>query len=90
MKESFFAERVTQLVAQTGMSEYKVSHELGQCKTYIGKITSRRMYPSMGVFFAMCEYFGITPVEFFAPSINDETVKLLETFSERIHADANC
>ena len=53
MKESFFAERVTQFVAQTGMSEYKVSHELGQCKTYIGKITSRRMYPSMGVFFAM-------------------------------------
>ena len=40
MKESFIATRVAELVTQKGISEYKISIELGQCKTYLGKITS--------------------------------------------------
>ena len=32
---------------------------------YINKIENRRTLPSMAGFFYICEYFGITPQEFF-------------------------
>lgn len=79
MKEKFFAKRVSRLVAQKGISEYRISTELGQCKTYIGKITSGKIYPSMSSFFALCDYFEITPIEFFDPKLNKEAVDLIHT-----------
>lgn len=50
MKKSFIAKRVSRLVVQKGISEYRISTELGQCKTYIGKLTSGKIYPSMPAF----------------------------------------
>lgn len=79
MKEKFFAKRVSRLVAQKGISEYRISTELGQCKTYIGKITSGKIYPSMTSFLALCDYFEITPIEFFDPKLNKEAVTLIHT-----------
>lgn len=79
MKEKFFAKRVSRLVAQKGISEYRISTELGQCKTYIGKITSGKIYPSMTSFLALCDYFEITPIEFFDPKLNKESVNLIHS-----------
>jgi len=77
MKKSFIAKRVSRLVVQKGISEYRISTELGQCKTYIGKLTSGKIYPSMPSFFALCDYFEITPIEFFDPKLNKEAVDLI-------------
>lgn len=77
MKENYIATRVAQLVAKKGLSEYRISTELGQCKTYLGKITSGKIKPSMNSFMVLCDYFEISPVEFFDPTLDKETIELV-------------
>lgn len=71
MHESFVRERITQLRLQMGISEYKMSYDLGHSRGYINNISSGKALPSMAEFFAICEYFGITLVEFFNPEIGN-------------------
>ncbi len=65
MDGQFVRERITRLRLQKGVSEYKMSYDLGHSRGYINNISSGKTLPSMTEFFAICEYFGITPVEFF-------------------------
>ena len=62
---TFVRDRITQLRLQKGVSEYKMSYDLGHSRGYINNISSGKTLPSMTEFFAICEYFGITPLEFF-------------------------
>ena len=57
--------RVTELRVQKGVSARDMSLSLGQGESYINKIENGRTLPSMTGFFYICEYFGITPQEFF-------------------------
>ena len=65
MFEEEFYERLAQLRLERGVSARDMSLSLGQSEAYINRIENRRMLPSMTVFFYICEYFGITPGEFF-------------------------
>ena len=65
MYEQFFAERVAQLRGKKGVSARDMSLSLGQNRNYINQIESGKALPSMQVFFYICEYFGITPMQFF-------------------------
>ena len=65
MTEDFIRRRITQLRLQKGLSEYQLSLDLGHSKGYIQSITSGRALPSMGEFLYLCEYFGVSPKEFF-------------------------
>ena len=65
MTAEFVRERITQLRLQKGVSEYKMSYDLGHSRGYINNISSGKSMPSMLEFFSICEYFSITPVEFF-------------------------
>ena len=87
MKESFIATRVAELVTQKGISEYKISIELGQCKTYLGKITSGKIKPSMSAFISLCEYFEISPAEFFDPTLDKETIQLVHMINSLSEKD---
>lgn len=60
-----FYKRLTELRLQKGVSARDMSLSLGQSESYINKIENRRTLPSMSGFFYICEYFGITPQEFF-------------------------
>lgn len=71
MYAEFVKERITQLRIQKGVSEYKMSYDLGHSRGYINNISSGKALPSMAEFFAICEYFDITPIEFFDPSVSD-------------------
>lgn len=42
-----------------------MSYDLGHSRSYINNITSGKALPSMTEFIAICEYFCITPGEFF-------------------------
>ncbi|MCD7737721.1 MAG: helix-turn-helix domain-containing protein [Lachnospiraceae bacterium] len=42
-----------------------MSQELGKSKGYIQSITCGRSLPSMSEFLKICDYFEITPKEFF-------------------------
>ena len=87
MDAQFVRERITQLRIQKGVSEYKMSYDLGHSRGYINNISSGKTLPSMTEFLAICEYFEITPISFFDPGIPNpgllhETVALLEQLEE--------
>lgn len=87
MDIEFIRERITQLRLQKGVSEYKMSYDLGHSRGYINNISSGKTLPSMTKFLAICEYFGITPIEFFNaealnPRVNRELLDALEQLSE--------
>ena len=65
MLEDQFAQRLTQLRLEKDVSARDMSLSLGQSEAYINRIENKKMLPSMSVFFCICEYFGITPEEFF-------------------------
>lgn len=69
--EKFFRDRLTQLRLQKGVSEYQMSYDLGHSRGYIYNISSGKSLPPMKEFFAICDYFGITPVEFFDDKIRN-------------------
>lgn len=65
MFEEQFCERLTQLRLKKEVSARDMSLSLGQSESYINRIESKKMLPSMSVFFYICDYFGITPKDFF-------------------------
>lgn len=50
---------------EKGVSEYQMSLDLGMSKGYIQSISSGKACPSLKLLFSICEYFGITPRDFF-------------------------
>ena len=65
MYAEFVRDRITKLRLQKGVSEYKMSYDLGHSRGYINNISSGKTLPSMCEFFAICDYFGISPAQFF-------------------------
>lgn len=61
----WFADRLTQLRMEKGVSARDMSLSLGQSESYINKIENRRTMPSMMGFFYICEYLEIEPKDFF-------------------------
>lgn len=98
--EDFVRTRITQLRLNKGLSEYQLSYDLGHSRGYINNITSGKSLPSMSEFFSICNYFQITPIEFFDSehsnpellnkaieeihSLNDEDMLLILTLIKRI------
>lgn len=70
MTPEFVRERITQLRMQKGVSEYKMSYDLGHSRGYINNISSGKALPSMSEFFTICDYFNITPIDFFNADIS--------------------
>lgn len=69
MDEQFLRDRLSELRQKKGVSEYKMSTDLGHSKSYIQSISSGRSLPSMSEFFYICDYLGVRPKDFF----DDET-----------------
>ena len=65
MYEKFLSERIAKLRTAKKVSARDMSLSIGQNENYINHIENGRSMPSMQVFFYICEYFGITPKEFF-------------------------
>lgn len=91
MEIEFIRDRITQLRLQKGVSEYKMSYDLGHSRGYINNISSGKTLPSMTEFFAICDYFGITPIEFFdARNTNPKLSKAVLCAIEQLdEADLN-
>lgn len=65
MDEKFVRERITQLRLRKGVSEYRMSYDLGHSRGYVHNISSGKALPPMKEFFAICDYFELTPQQFF-------------------------
>lgn len=68
MDENFVKERVTQLRLKKGVSEYQMSYDLGHSRGYVYNISSGKALPPLKELFAICDYFEITPQQFFDTS----------------------
>lgn len=65
MDVNFIRDRVTELRMRKGVSEYKMSYDLGHNKNYVRCITSGISMPSVRGLLDICEYFEMTPAQFF-------------------------
>lgn len=65
MFEDFFVERITSLRNKKNVSAREMSLAIGQNESYINRIENKQAFPSMQAFFYICEYFQISPKEFF-------------------------
>ena len=65
MEKEDFIRRMVNLRMAKGVSARDMSLSLGQSPGYINNIENGINYPSMTTFFYICDYFGISPKEFF-------------------------
>jgi len=65
MIPDFIATRIAQLRLNKGVSARDMSLTLGQADNYINHIENKKSLPSITSFLYICEYFRITPQEFF-------------------------
>lgn len=61
----FVQDRITELRLAKDISEYKLSQDIGRSKGYIQSISSGKTLPSITALYEICDYFEITPREFF-------------------------
>ena len=65
MEEKDFSMRLAKLRTKAGVSARDMSLSIGQNPGYINGIETGRNNPSLTGILYICEYFGITPSEFF-------------------------
>lgn len=89
-QKKFFSERVSGLrtAKSNKLSSRRLSQELNQCESYINKIETGRALPSMEMFFKICEYFDITPSDFFLDTANPKQKSELEELYSTMSNDS--
>lgn len=65
MYTEFIKRRIAKLRTESNISARELSLRLGQSTGYINTIENGKSLPSMAMFLYICEYFNITPQEFF-------------------------
>ena len=84
----FFYKRLTDLRLQKGVSARDMSLSLGQSESYINKMENKITLPSFTGCLYICEYFHITPQEFFNTNVaSPQKVKELLSEFEKLTAE---
>ncbi len=88
--KGFFSERISglRMSKNSKLSSRKLSQELNQCESYINKIETGRALPSMEMFFKICEYFDVTPAEFFSDTTDPKLKSELEELYSSMSSDS--
>ncbi len=73
MEKAEFAKRLADLRINKGFSARDMSLSLGQSPSYINNIENCVNFPSMTVFFYICDFLEITPKEFFDTDTRNPT-----------------
>lgn len=84
IERAAFSKRLSQLRMSKGVSARDMSLSIGQSPNYINSIENGDNYPSMTTFFYICDYFKISPREFFDfestnPTKTSELMDLIKT-----------
>lgn len=88
MDVNFIRDRISQLRTNQGISEYKMSLDLGHSKSYVQSISSGKALPSMSEFLYICEYLGVTPKEFFDSEVAEpQMIQQLVAFALRLSSE---
>ncbi|ACL20059.1 transcriptional regulator, XRE family [Desulfitobacterium hafniense DCB-2] len=88
MDDNFIRNRISELRIQKDVSERSMSIDLGHSPSYIHSIVSGKALPSMTEFLYICDYFKISPKEFFdegtsCPALIQEVIKDLSALDEK-------
>ena len=73
MEKREFAQRLSELRIQKGLSARDMSLSLGLGESYINNVENCQNYPSMVVFFAICDFLNISPHDFFDTETKNPT-----------------
>ena len=73
MYEELFYKRLAELRMKKNVSARDMSLSIGQAAGYINSLENKNGFPSMQVFFYICEYLEVTPSEFFDEGNGDPT-----------------
>lgn len=65
IEKTDFAKRLVELRMNKGVSARDMSLSIGQSAGYINNIENGVNYPSMTIFFYICDYLGVSPKDFF-------------------------
>ena len=88
MHEEFIRNRITQLRLRKGVSEYQMSYDIGHSRGYVYNISSGKVLPPMKEFLAICEYFELTPQQFFDESTqNPELIQKALSGMKQLNED---
>lgn len=88
MEKKDFARRLVSLRMDRNVSAREMSLALGQSPGYINNIENGANYPSMAVFFYICEYLDVTPEEFFAAeNAHPAKVRALADAAQHLNAE---
>ena len=71
--KSDFIKNLTALRTIKGKSSREMSLSIGQGPSYINDIENGRTFPSMAMFFEICEYFEVSPAQFFSYTDENKT-----------------
>lgn len=80
MKELFIGQRLKELRIAAGISQSELNYALEKETPYIESIESGKRLPSLEMFLALCDWFDISPTEFFLPGEKDEDLKVLNNY----------
>ncbi len=84
-----FSNRLIELRNERDISARNMSLSIGLAENYINKIERNLFYPSMSVFFYICEFLGVTPKEFFDFEYSPD-VDIKDSYSELINLPITC
>ena len=73
--EAFVRNRITELREQKGVSEHRMSLELGKSGSYIRSITNGISMPLSGSCSTSWNIFDLTPTLFFAPMDDPDSLR---------------
>lgn len=86
MEPEDFVARLTALRMKRNVSAREMSLSLGQNVGYINNIESGKALPSMTVFFYICDYFKISPMDFFnTESANPESIQRIVGYLKKLN-----
>lgn len=88
MEKEQFIKRLVELRMNKGISARDMSLSIGQSAGYINNVENGVNFPSMSVFFYICEFLGVTPSEFFDlesknPTKLDSIIKDLKCLDDK-------
>lgn len=73
MEKADFINRLVELRMSKGVSARDMSFSIGQSAGYINNIENGVNYPSMSVFFYICDFLDVSPKEFFDTEMKSPT-----------------
>ena len=71
MNPNVFRERLAKLRTERGVSARGMSLALGKNENYINKIENGKTYPTMILFFEICDFLGVSEKDFFDYEIDN-------------------